>query len=388
MDIRTEQIARMIIESGAADIREIPEKVSNEEVSLLLLKHQPFLYSSGNWGPGYISIKGMVSFPEKMDAMGNELGRKVSQGGHKVKFVAGNLTGGVIPAWILKNYLSREYNIPIGFLYVYGSRSLDGKRRLVAIDESNWPLLLNGFRSSIQNSQNEGLSFDFIAGCVPTGMPFAYELSKEFNVPFVYIREERKKGGHKELITGNKNNPLIQYGQTGLVIGKTEDLFASSQAGVEILENEGYNGMSIGPILRDDSPFLSEFAEKITYDIQGDPQKREGLFAGGNIGIDIEELVNYSQTTCTSCLSLRLRGYQIRQAGTILYYDNPTANSALEDNGIEMIYVIKLRDVIEVAKKMGRFSPKAIDDYLSFLSNPSQWQKTRGLTPIQGGGTL
>lgn len=58
----SEQIKEVII-AGALELRSVPPRITNEEVDSLPINNQPFLYASGNWGPGYVSIKGLVSKP-------------------------------------------------------------------------------------------------------------------------------------------------------------------------------------------------------------------------------------------------------------------------------------------------------------------------------------
>lgn len=110
---------------------------------------EPFLYSSGNHGPGYVTVKGKVGQKSIIIPLTYQLAVKVAEAFPDLDFVAGNVSGGVVPGWILSEALER-------FL---------GK-----------------------------------------------------SVPFVYIRDTRKKGGMKELITGIENNPEISSGSNGLVV--------------------------------------------------------------------------------------------------------------------------------------------------------------------------
>jgi len=166
---------------------------------------------------------------------------------------------------------------------------------------------------------------DFVAGNVSGGMIPGWLLSEELEVllgrtiPFVYIREARKKGGQKELVTGIANNPEIPAGANGLVV---------------------------------------------------------------------EELVNFAQTTCNGADALRDAGYSVTHAATILFYDNPEAIKALKEHGIEMIYLFTLPQLLAVADKYRTHPIEAIDGYREFLGDPLGWQKARGLTPIEKGGTV
>ncbi|MBZ9572217.1 hypothetical protein KJA15_02730 [Patescibacteria group bacterium] len=246
------------------------KKISIEEVALMILKakaveirdvdagEEPFLYASGNWGPGYISIKGLVGRKRIMKTLTHQLALRVAERVPRVDFilssididfVAGNVTGGMIPGWLLSEELEK----------------ISGK-----------------------------------------------------TMPFVYIRGLRKKGGQKELITGIANNPEIRPGANGLVI---------------------------------------------------------------------EELVNFAETTRNGVIALRGKGYKATHAATILFYDNPVAIKALEEHEIEMIYLLTLPELLEVAEKHHTGPQKAIDGYREFLADPLGWQVKRGLKPVKEGGT-
>jgi orotate phosphoribosyltransferase len=167
-------------------------------------------------------------------------------------------------------------------------------------------------------------NLDFIAGNVTGGVIPAWLLSEYLGsimgktVPFVYIRETRKKGGQKELITGIKDNPEILHGANGVVV---------------------------------------------------------------------EELVNFAQTTCHGADALRESGYEVTNATCILFYNNPEAIKALQAEKIEMVYLITLPQLLEVAEKHKTHSVKAINSYRDFLKDPLGWQAKRGFEPVKEGGT-
>ena len=245
-----EKNALAIIKAGAVEIRKIPLRVTNEEVKKLSLENQPFLYSSGNWGPGYLMIKGLVGRKRILKPLVRQLALLVAERIPNLDFIAGNVTGGMMPGWILSEELE-----PI--------------------------------------------------------------LGRE--IPFVYIRPSRKSGGQKELVTGLKGNP----------------------------------------------------------DIPPTPQ-----------GLVIEELVNFAETTCNGIEALRDDKVPAIYAATILFYNNPRAIETLKDNRVEMIYLLTLPELLEVAERHQTHSQEAIADYREFLKDPLKWQAKRGLKPIEKGGTI
>lgn len=131
-----EEVAKKIIDSGAVEIRDVDGG------------QEPFVYTTGNRGPGYLMIKGLVGQPDVLKFLTGQLAHKVVDKA-EFDFIEGNATGGMIPGWQLRNDVSKL-------------------------------------------------------------------LGKE--VPFCYLRGSRKEGGHGELITGNRNNPLIEQGMRALVV--------------------------------------------------------------------------------------------------------------------------------------------------------------------------
>lgn len=201
---------------------------------------EPFIYSSGNKGPGYIMLKGLVSQRPLLKALVYQLAHEVLERFPDVEYVAGNATGGMIPGWIMAEALS-----------------------------------------------------DLTAR----------------EIPYLYVRETRKLGGHKELITGDKQSSFFRPGRRGLVV---------------------------------------------------------------------EELVNFAETTTNSARVQREVGYDVRHAATIVSYDHSESRRLLEQNGIELVYLLTVRELLTIAKHHG-YELKLVDSWLSFLDDPIEWQRKRGL---------
>jgi orotate phosphoribosyltransferase len=161
----------MVCATGAVEIRDVPLHVTNIEVDQLSRNRQPFKYSSGNWGPGYLMIKGLVGWPTVLKCLIKYLAFEVAERVPDLQFVAGNATGGMIPGWQLAGELS-------------------------------------------------GL------------------LGRE--IPCAYIRETRKAGGQKELITGIANNPKVPAGAIGINVEELTNFAETITNGVSIMRNSGY----------------------------------------------------------------------------------------------------------------------------------------------------
>lgn len=172
LNIKRQAISK-VLEAGAMSIRDVD---GGED---------PFLYASGNYGPGYVSIKGLIGRKEIIKLLLRELAILVGKENFCLDFVAGNVTGGLAPGWILSEYLE-----------TYLSRT----------------------------------------------------------VPFVYIRDARKKGGHKELITGIANNPEISKGDNVLVVEELVNFAQTTCNSAEILRKEGYKVTHVACILFYNNP--------------------------------------------------------------------------------------------------------------------------------------
>lgn len=173
MEARTkvDKIALMVLEAKAVEIREVPLKITNDEVEKLPQENQPFLYASGNWGPGYVTIKSLVGRKRIIKSLTQQLAELIAERVSRLNFVGGNVTGGMMPGWLLSEELE----------------ALLGR-----------------------------------------------------TIPFVYIREARKKGGQKELITGITNNPEIPLGANGLVVEELVNFAQTTCNGADALRDAGH----------------------------------------------------------------------------------------------------------------------------------------------------
>jgi orotidine-5'-phosphate decarboxylase len=223
------EVVKKIIDSGAITIRD----VDNGE--------KPFVYSAGNHGPGYIMIKGLCGQPDVMHYLVDKLADKVAKACPQVDFINGNVTGGVVTGWLLRDKLSEKL----------------GR-----------------------------------------------------NIPFVYLRGARKRGGHDELITGIHNNSTIKKGMNVVVV---------------------------------------------------------------------EELVNSGMTTINAVDTFRNCGYNVTHVATVLFYNHDFVNVELEKNNINLVSLVTLDELLNVAKDNNLMKSHLVDSYKSFLTNSVKWQLKHGL---------
>ncbi|MEK7559707.1 MAG: hypothetical protein AAB522_00180 [Patescibacteria group bacterium] len=154
---------------------------------------KPFLYSSGNYGPGYVTIKNLVGRKRIIRSLSRELASKVAYTTSNINFVAGNVTGGLVPGWLLSEYL-----------------------------EEYW----------------------------------------ERRIPFVYVRDMRKRGGHKELITGITNNPEIKQGDNCLVVEELVNFAETTVNSTLELRSVGYRITHAACILSYNNPVAIKSLEE------------------------------------------------------------------------------------------------------------------------------
>lgn len=130
-----EGIANKIIDSGAIEIRDVD---NNEEA---------FVYSTGNRGPGYIMIKGLVGQPEVLKFLTRNLAYEVIKEA-EFDFIEGNATGGMVPGWQLRNDISGILGREIPYCYLRGSRKEGGHGELITGDKNN-PEIKKGMKSLV-----------------------------------------------------------------------------------------------------------------------------------------------------------------------------------------------------------------------------------------------
>jgi len=232
-----EEISLRLLEVGAVSIKDVD---AGEE---------PFLYSSGNFGPGYVMVKSTVAKQKVFKPIVEQLALRLIDDEVEFDHIAGNATGGMVPA-----YECRE-----------------AYQRLTGRDD----------------------------------------------IEYVYVRGSRKEGGHRELITG--------------------------------LEH-------IEPTREDGSPVR---------------------------WVVVEELVNFGETTTNSLGLLRDLGYMANQGATILHYDHPEANARLAKDRVKLTHLVKLPNFLDVAVDNGFYSADAAASYREFLVSPAEWQKARGIEPLE-----
>lgn len=124
-----------IVKAGAVEIRDVDGGA------------KPFVYSSGNRGPGYLQIKGLVGQPETLLFLISQLAYGVVEKA-EFDFINGNATGGMIPGWQLRTFVSELLEKEVPFTYLRESRKEGGRGELITGIENN-PLIKKGMSALI-----------------------------------------------------------------------------------------------------------------------------------------------------------------------------------------------------------------------------------------------
>ncbi|MEA2064906.1 MAG: hypothetical protein U9O66_01245 [Patescibacteria group bacterium] len=122
---KKEKTMRLILESGGVEIRNVD------------LGEEPFLYSSGNRGPGYVDIKGRVGFDDVFESMVDLLSDKLIDDDVQFDLIVGMMTGGSMPGFRLKQIMSERLDKKIVYVYQRGARKVGGHKELDTGDRNN-----------------------------------------------------------------------------------------------------------------------------------------------------------------------------------------------------------------------------------------------------------
>jgi orotate phosphoribosyltransferase len=114
----SEVIAWAIVEGGAFHIRDV---ASGEEA---------YHYSSGNFGPGYVLVKGSVGREKLFKFLVRQLALRLADY-RSFEFIAGLVTGGVVPAYELREQLQDLQDREIPYVYIRDTRKEGGTREHV-----------------------------------------------------------------------------------------------------------------------------------------------------------------------------------------------------------------------------------------------------------------
>ena len=108
-------VTRAIVDAGLLHIRDV---AGGEE---------PYHYSSGNFGPGYVLIKGAVGYQKLFKFLVRQLALRLRDF-REFDFIAGLVTGGVPPSLVLRDHLQELQDREIPWVYIRDARKAGGTR--------------------------------------------------------------------------------------------------------------------------------------------------------------------------------------------------------------------------------------------------------------------
>ena len=114
-----EAVCDEMLKAGVVDIRDVDGG------------QEPFLYSSGNFGPGYVMVKSLVARQDVFKPLVEQLALRLVESGTEFDNIAGNATGGMIPAYQCREDYQNLSGQGIGFVYIRGSRKQGGQGELI-----------------------------------------------------------------------------------------------------------------------------------------------------------------------------------------------------------------------------------------------------------------
>ena len=122
---------------------------------------EPFLYSSGNRGPGYTDIKGQCADRFLSDAMAFAVAAKLVYGKKIIpEVVAGNVTGGLGPGWKIRDALCILLGYEIPYVYVRDTRKVGGHKEKItgkwAIEPGMQTLVIEEMTNFCETTTNAG----------------------------------------------------------------------------------------------------------------------------------------------------------------------------------------------------------------------------------------
>jgi len=128
--LERDQVCQMILDSGQVELRDIAAG------------ELPFEYSASRpdnliFGPGYILIKALVGQDEIFFPLVNELAWQIADAELQLDAICGNVSGGMVPGFVLKLYLSHIYGRRVRYIYAREMRKQHGSREmLVGVDNN------------------------------------------------------------------------------------------------------------------------------------------------------------------------------------------------------------------------------------------------------------
>src|SRR5512144_1655482 len=105
----------------------------------------------------------------------------------------------------------------------------------------------------------------------------------------------------------------------------------------------------------------------------------EGHLAEGQRVLLVEDLTTDGRSKVNFCKALRQAGAKVEHVLVFFFYDIfPEGKKILGDLGVTLHALATWWDVLEVAKKSGRFDKAKLREVEAFMKDPAAWSKAHG----------
>jgi orotate phosphoribosyltransferase len=105
----------------------------------------------------------------------------------------------------------------------------------------------------------------------------------------------------------------------------------------------------------------------------------EGHFEPGDRILLVEDMTTDGRSKVNFCEALRTAGAAVEHVFVFFYYDIfPDSEKVFGDLGVTLHALATWWDVLEVAKKSGKFDKDKLKEVETFMNDPAGWSKAHG----------
>src|SRR5579862_154496 len=135
-------------------------------------------------------------------------------------------------------------------------------------------------------------------------------------------------------------------------------------------------------------PFAAWMADRLMLPMQyvrkkpkgfGRNAQIEGHIEAGDRLLLVEDMTTDGRSKINFCKALRQAGAVVEHCFVFFFYDIfPEGRTILADLGVKLHYLATWWDVLDVAKKSGKFDKDKLKEVEKFMKNPAAWSKAHG----------
>ncbi|HEY1745550.1 MAG TPA: orotate phosphoribosyltransferase [Xanthobacteraceae bacterium] len=135
-------------------------------------------------------------------------------------------------------------------------------------------------------------------------------------------------------------------------------------------------------------PFAAWMADKLMLPMQyvrkkpkgfGRNAQIEGHIEPGDRVLLVEDMTTDGRSKVNFCEALRSAGAVVEHCFVVFFYDIfPEGKKILSDLGVTLHYLATWWDVLEAAKKSGKFDKAKLKEAEKFMKDPAAWSKAHG----------